>query len=158
MNPNDIIDAAPVRGQVWRVAPSPEGCVVPLVTVSVHAGFPSPAEDHAEAGLDLNRRLIRRPSATFVVRAEGDSMEPLIRTGDFLIVDRSLSPKDRDVVVAIIGGGFAVRRFWAAPRGAVPPFRLVSDNRASAGPPPASGEEVEIWGVVSAIIRELLKV
>jgi DNA polymerase V len=33
---------------------------LPLVSASVEAGFPSPADDHMERGIDLNEELIRR--------------------------------------------------------------------------------------------------
>ncbi|MFM2092004.1 MAG: hypothetical protein RLZZ127_2493 [Planctomycetota bacterium] len=76
---------------------------MPLVGWSVHAGFPSPAEDHAEDSLDLTRKLVRNPVATFVVRATGESLTSLgIRPGDYLPVDRSRHPRDGDVVVAIV--------------------------------------------------------
>lgn len=41
---------------------------------AAQAGFPSPAEDYVEGKLDLNTHLIRRPAATFLVRAVGESM------------------------------------------------------------------------------------
>ncbi len=47
---------------------------LPLYSSSVAAGFPSPAEDHIEGGLDLNQHLVRHPSATFFVKVSGDSM------------------------------------------------------------------------------------
>ena len=44
------------------------------VSGSVVAGFPSPAEQYQEPPLDLNELLVKRPSATYFVRADGDSM------------------------------------------------------------------------------------
>ena len=40
-------------------------CLRPLATDSVAAGFPSPADDYIETGIDLNEALIRHPSSTF---------------------------------------------------------------------------------------------
>lgn len=40
----------------------------------VHAGFPSPAADHARKQIDLNEHLIRNKEATFIFRVKGDSM------------------------------------------------------------------------------------
>ena len=34
-------------------------------------GFPSPASDYLEGGLDLSRHCISHPTATFYLRAEG---------------------------------------------------------------------------------------
>ena len=43
----------------------------PLLQSSVSAGFPSPAENHIESVLDLNRHLVKHPVATFYVRVQG---------------------------------------------------------------------------------------
>jgi hypothetical protein len=76
---------------------------MPLFLESVSAGFPSPADDYLEGKLDLNDALIRNPAATFFVRVTGDSMiEAGIHSGDILVVDRSLNPKDGSIVIAVI--------------------------------------------------------
>jgi len=49
------------------------------ISGSVVAGFPSPAEQYQEPPLDLNELLVKRPTATYFVRVEGDSMD---RVGD----------------------------------------------------------------------------
>jgi SOS-response transcriptional repressor LexA len=51
--------------------------------------------------LDLNRHLIKHPSATFFVRVNGDSMLGAgIHPGDILVVDRACECGDGDLVVA----------------------------------------------------------
>ncbi|MDU3077954.1 MAG: S24 family peptidase, partial [Mixta calida] len=47
---------------------------LPLFVERVPCGFPSPAQDYIEQRLDLNDLLVQRPSATYFVRASGDSM------------------------------------------------------------------------------------
>lgn len=75
------------------------------------AGFPSPADDYLESRLDLNRFLIQHPSATFLVRVNGDSMAAGgIHSGDVLVVDRSLTAGPGSVVVAVLEGRLAVKR------------------------------------------------
>ena len=124
-----------------------------LATEACHCGFPSPADDHHEGPLDLGKRLIRHPAATFFVRAEGASMEPLIMTGDLLVVDKAVTPKDQSVVIAIHDGGFVVKRVF---RGSdIHHFVLKSDNPEFTTLIASDCEEVQIWGVVTAIIREL---
>lgn len=77
------------------------------------AGFPSPADDYLEKTLDLNQYLIQKPAATFLVRVSGDSMTGAgIEDGDLLIIDRSQTPKDRSIVLAIVGGEFTVKRLY----------------------------------------------
>ena len=78
---------------------------------SVTAGFPSPAEQYVEPPLDLNELLVKRPAATYFVRVEGDSMTGEgIREGDLLVVDRSLTPADGDIIIAAVDGDFTVKR------------------------------------------------
>ena len=85
---------------------------VPLLLQTISAGFPSPAEDWIDKRLDLNEFLVRRPSSTFFVRVEGDSMTGAgIINGDLLVVDRAVEPKHRDVVLVIVDGDFTVKRW-----------------------------------------------
>lgn len=78
---------------------------IPFFSHAVAAGFPSPADDYLEQQLDLQEYLIRHPAATFFARAQGDSMQGLgIFDGDLLIIDRSLDPMDRQIVVAALDG------------------------------------------------------
>jgi DNA polymerase V len=83
---------------------------LPLYLWRVSAGFPSPAGDYIESEIDLNEWLVGNKLATYVVRVEGDSMAGEIHSGDMLIVDRSLEPRNKDVVVACVGGEMLVRR------------------------------------------------
>jgi DNA polymerase V len=78
---------------------------LPFFSASVAAGFPSPADDYIEAGLDLNEYLVKHPSSTFLARASGDSMTRAgILDGALLVVDKSLTPKNGSVVIAAING------------------------------------------------------
>ena len=82
---------------------TPYACLVCLVPVA--AGYPSPADDYLDGSLDLNQHLIKHPTATFFVRVAGESMrEAGIHSGDVLIVDRSLTPSDGSVVIAVVNG------------------------------------------------------
>ena len=82
------------------------------VAGSVVAGFPSPAEQYLEPPLDLNELLVKRPAATFFVRVEGDSMIGAgIRDKDLLVVDRSLTPANGDIIIASVDGEFTVKTY-----------------------------------------------
>jgi len=84
---------------------SQSNSVLRFFSSCVAAGFPSPADDYVEKGLSLDELLIQHPSATYLVRAEGDSMLGSgIFNNDILIVDRSLTPKNRDIVIAALDG------------------------------------------------------
>lgn len=84
---------------------------LPLYSSKVSAGFPSPAEDHIADKLDLNEHLIKHPSATFLVRATGDSMiNAGIHENDILIVDRSVAATHGKVVIVAIDSELTIKR------------------------------------------------
>jgi DNA polymerase V len=78
---------------------------LPLFLTKISAGFPSPAEDYLDRKLDLNEHLVKHPAATFFLKVDGQSMiKAGIHSGDILIVDRSLEPADKKIVIAGIRG------------------------------------------------------
>jgi DNA polymerase V len=122
----------------------------PLVQSAVSAGFPSPAENHIEGSLDLNRHMIKHPVATFYVRAQGDSMiDAGIAPGSILVVDRAVEADDGDIVVARINNEFCVKRLrikggevWLMPENAAyDPIEITEEM------------EFEVWGKVTWSIR-----
>src|SRR5688500_1567330 len=83
---------------------------IALFSNKVQAGFPSPAMDYLEERIDLNKEFIKHPLATFIVECTGDSMiNAFIPPKARLIVDRSISPKSGDIVLAVINGEFTVK-------------------------------------------------
>ncbi|MDL4916245.1 MAG: translesion error-prone DNA polymerase V autoproteolytic subunit [Enterobacterales bacterium endosymbiont of Blomia tropicalis] len=89
---------------------------LPLFADTCQAGFPSPATDYVEKTLDLNEFCINHPSATFFVKAEGDSMiESGILSGDLLIVDKAEKASHGDIIIAAVDGEFTVKRLCTHP-------------------------------------------
>ena len=130
------------------------GLRLPLAGESVAAGFPSPADDYIDSGIDLNEVLIRHPSSTFFLRVSGDSMvEAGIQHGDLLVVDRSLEPRPGLIVVAVLDGSFTLKRL-ARHRG-----RLRLEAANSAYPPLELHQcgDVQIWGVAIHVIHPLAR-
>lgn len=77
--------------------------VLPYVQSRLACGFPSPASDYIEGIPSLDDLLIKHPAATFVARAEGESMiERGILDGSLLIIDRSVEPVHNATIVASI--------------------------------------------------------
>ena len=77
---------------------------------TVHAGFPSPAQDYMNTFIDLNKELVQPPAATFYARVEGDSMvDAGVEEGDVLVVDKSIEPREGDMAVCFIDGEFALK-------------------------------------------------
>ncbi|MDN3506723.1 MAG: translesion error-prone DNA polymerase V autoproteolytic subunit [Simkaniaceae bacterium] len=134
--------------EICRATPS---LPLPLVISEVAAGFPSPADGYMGDALDLNQLLISHPAATFFVRVSGESMiDANIHPGDVLVVDRSLQPKHKDIVIAVLNGEFTVKRvlckskrIFLAPEN--PSFSLIEVGKE---------EEFQVWGVVTYVIHK----
>lgn len=123
---------------------------VPYFLETVHAGFPSPASDYIESPIDLNKHLIKNGAATFLVRAQGQSMVGSgIIDQAVLIVDRSIKPTHNSIVVASIDGEFVCKRLKLKPK-----ICLVPDNPDY---PPifiSHNQDLEIVGTVTAAINK----
>jgi DNA polymerase V len=118
----------------------------------VPAGFPSPAADHSQERIDLNKQLIRNKEATYIFRVKGDSMTGAgIYEGDALLVDRSMDPKHNNIVIAQLNNEFTVKRLYR--RGGV--VKLIAENPIY--PPRLIKEEDDfiVWGVVTNNIHKL---
>ena len=90
------------------------------------------SEDYNDVGLKLDERLIKRPAATFFLRATGSAPDADIKDGDLLIVDRAEPPGPGRVIVAVARGEMLVQR--------LPPSWRDDDG-------------LEVWGVVLHIVR-----
>ena len=90
------------------------------------------SEDYNDVGLKLDDRLIKRPAATFFLRATGSAPDADVKDGDLLIVDRAEPPAPGRVIVAVVRGEMLTRRL-----------------------PPAWREDdgLEVWGVVTFVVR-----
>lgn len=125
-------------------------CLLPVFLDRVPAGFPSPADDYLEQRLDLNEHLIAHPAATFFVKVSGDSMlNAGIFSDDILVVDRSLEARNNDIILAILDGGFTVKRL----RQRGPRIWLVPENPCFDVIEIQDGQDFEVWGVVIHVIH-----
>lgn len=124
---------------------------VPLYGDTVPAGFPSPADDYLDMDLNLHDYLVQHPSATFCVRAVGDSMvDAGIHSSDVMVVDRALNPKNNDIVLAVVNGEFTVKRIKKSENELY--LMPANDNYR----PIKITEEMnfQVWGVVTFIIHK----
>ncbi len=127
------------------------GFKLPMYSNTVQAGFPSPAEDYIESEIDLNAFLVKQPSATFLVRAAGNSMKDAgISDGDILVVDRSVKPVNGKVVIAAVDGQLTVK-FLIIKKGKA----FLMPANADYHPIPVDPDNgVTIWGVVTSSIHQ----
>lgn len=125
----------------------PTRSTAPLYTERCPAGFPSSTADYTEDELDLNAYCIRRPSATYFVRAIGDSMKDMgLYSGDLMVVDKAENPMQGDIVIAETDGEFTVKRLQLKPRIALLPMNSASSSLYS--------EELQIFCVMIAFIHK----
>ena len=122
----------------------------------IRAGFPSPSQDFMDESIDLNRELVRHPATTFYARAVGDSMKGCgIDDGDLLVIDKSIEPREGDIVVAFIDGDFTLKKVKLEPDGSClwlmpanedyPPIKVTEDNHFI------------VWGVLTYNIKRQLR-
>ncbi|MDA8561515.1 translesion error-prone DNA polymerase V autoproteolytic subunit [Gammaproteobacteria bacterium] len=125
---------------------------IPLYSSKVSAGFPSPADDHIEAHLDLNEYLIKHPASTFFVRATGNSMvDAGINENDILIIDRSITPAHGKIVIAAVDGQLTVKKLYIKDNKNL----LVPENKNYQPIEISEDNEVYIWGVVTNVIHNV---
>ena len=128
---------------------------IPYLLSRISAGFPSPADDYIENNLSLSELLIRNHLSTFLMKTSGDSMMDVgINDGDILVVDRSIEPKNRDIVIAILEGNLTVKRLLFKTNGSVV---LKSENIAYKDIIIPESADLEIWGVVTSAIHQFIK-
>ncbi len=126
--------------------------MLPFVNEGISAGFPSPALDFVDLSIDLNKHLIKHPSATFYGRVKGESLKNAgVSDGDLLVIDRSLEPINGKIAVCFIDGEFTAKRIkksklelWLMPENDdYEPIKITEDNN------------FVVWGVVTHVIKSL---
>lgn len=150
-------DFGPSPARLVNVAPFEAGdpLELPLYLSRVPAGFASPADDHVDRKLDLNEYCVSNPAATHLAEVEGDSMvEAGIHPGDVVVVDRSVEPKDGDVVVAALNGELTVKQLRVRGRNGNRRVWLVAANELYPPIEVMEGHELVIWGVVTHVIHK----
>ena len=109
----------------------------PLFSDLVQCGFPSPAADYVEQRIDLNQLLIQHPSATYFVKASGDSM-----------IDGGIS--DGDIVIAAVDGEFTVKKLQLRPT-----VQLIPMNSAYSPITISSEDTLDVFGVVIHVVKAM---
>jgi len=123
----------------------------------VSCGFPSPAADYQSPDLSLDQLVGLSPTASlFLFRAQGDSMKGVgIFDGDVLIVDKARTPRKGDIVLAVVGPEFLVKRLGQSEQGSA---QLIAENPAYPVLELGADEPLEIWGVCVWVLHGLVGV
>lgn len=127
---------------------------IPISSSTVSAGFPSPAEDYIELKLDLNKKLIKNPSTTFLVVVKGNSMiDAGIKDGDILVIDKSIEPKNGAIAVCFIDKEFTVKRIKIEKKVCY----LMPANSEFNTIMVTQDNELIIWGIVTWGLHKYIK-
>lgn len=122
----------------------------PLFASEPAAGFPAPADDLIEKALDINDLVVENPASTFFVRVRGDSMEGAgIFSGDVLVVDKAVEPRDGRIVVAAVYGELVVKRLKRVGN----THMLYSENESYDPIEVNENDDCFIWGTVVGSVR-----
>ena len=117
------------------------------------AGFPSPATDYVEDDIDLNNHLIKNTPSTFLIRAQGKSMNSIeIHDGDLLVVDRSLNPKNFSTVIVNVNEELVVKSFIKEKDQS---FLTSGSKKIKDKINLTENPEIVIWGVITYVIHAL---
>ena len=127
--------------------------LLPFHLQKVGAGFPSPATDYVEDDIDLNTHLIKNIPSTFLIRAQGKSMNNVgVYDGDLLVVDRSLNPKNFSTVIVNINEELVVKSFIKEKNQS---FLTSGSKKLEDKINLTENPEIFIWGVVTYVIHAL---
>jgi hypothetical protein len=105
---------------------------IPRLPLGASAGSGTlPAEEIPSGRLRFNHRWLKgqglEPAMLSVIEVEGDSMEPTLRDGDEILVDRTPRPLRAGIHVIRLDDVLLVKRLEPGPGGSV---RIISDNPA----------------------------
>ena len=127
--------------------------LLPFHLNKVGAGFPSPATDYAEDDIDLNNHLIKNVPSTFLIRAQGKSMNSIgIHDDDLLVVDRSLNPKNFSTVIVNVNEELVVKSFIKEKDQS---FLTSGSKKIKDKINLTENPEIFIWGVITYVIHAL---
>lgn len=115
----------------------------------IKAGFPTPSEVLTEDSIDFYEYLLGMPGEIFSLTVKGDSMmDEGITEGDIVIIDRSRSPREGDIVAACVDTEWTVKYFHKEGSR----ISLLPANPLY--PPIVPKTDLLIGGVVISVIRK----
>lgn len=118
---------------------------------SVQAGFPTDAEEELIDTVSLDDYMIGNREATYLLTVQGDSMKDAgIQEGDLVIVERTTTAKEGDIVIAELDGDWTMKYLRKGKVG----FFLEAANDAYPNLYPS--EDLKIGGIVKGVLRKYL--
>jgi repressor LexA len=107
---NKLIDEGILsKDSTGRLIPNKSFDEIPMLGL-VEAGFPTSTEEVLTDTLNIDEYLIEDKKSTYLLEVKGDSMiDEGIKEGDLVIVERRGEPKDGDIVIAYVDGGWTMK-------------------------------------------------
>lgn len=94
-----------------KLTPSRSFNEIPLLGL-VEAGFPTSVDEDRGESTSLDDYLIDHKESSYLLEVKGDSMiDEGIREGDLVLAERRGEPKDGDIVIAEVDGGWTMKYF-----------------------------------------------
>ncbi len=112
--------------------------------------FPSPALNYTENRINLNDLLRLSPHSHYLMKCGQDYPLAGILKGALLIIDRALTPKDTNIVIAEINGGLELRRLHLHNQASLVSLKVEHDVLRI-----KQDEPLPTWGIVSYSINDL---
>jgi repressor LexA len=146
-NRSRSIDVLPVRGLFKRQSKSPSETELPLLG-RIAAGQPIEAVENPET---ISLGDITRSKDVFVLQVKGESMkDEHIVDGDYVLVEKSQTARDGEIVVALVEGTDAtLKRLYREG----PNIRLQPSN-AALKPIVVPAKSVQVQGRVIGVLRK----
>ena len=106
-----VLDEVLDKDSNGRLTPMKIFGEVPLLGL-VEAGIPTVVDPNVLDTFNLQDFLIKDNEKTYLLEVKGDSMiEEGILEGDWVIAERNNSPKEGDIVIAEVDGGWTMKYF-----------------------------------------------
>ena len=108
---NKLVDEGVVsKDSSGKLTPNRMFNEVPLLGL-VEAGFPTATDEQSDT-LCLEDYLIKDKDSSYLLEVKGDSMiDEGIKEGDLVIAERCGDPKDGDIVIAEVDGGWTMKYY-----------------------------------------------
>jgi DNA polymerase V len=120
---------------------------LPIFSINYKSGIGSP-NAVGESNLDINQYLVKNSQKTFLMKVYGDATAK-IKNGDILIVDSSIKPKSKDIIIARANKEFYIKRYVKKANRVF----LEDESAEHSSEEYDSKKGVHIWGVVTHVVH-----
>ena len=115
----------------------------------VEAGIPTIVDEDRTQTMNIDEYLVGNKQSTYLLEVKGDSMiDEGIKEGDLVLVERRGDPKDGDIVIAEVDGGWTMKYFKK--KGALVYLKPANKNYSPIYPE----YDLRVAAIVKGVIRK----